>query len=302
MKYRILVAIFFIATLGAIILFNVYSGKEEERNLTFSFGVIADCQYCADPGSGVRKYAMSEEKLEQCVTHFNTMNLEYVVHLGDFIDRDYISFEVVGPIYKQLSMPKYHVLGNHDFSVSDELKKDVPERMGLLSRYYDFEVMGWRFVVLDGNDISFHAYPEGGDKYNEAEEYYDRNGIESPKWNGAAGAGQLSWLNKVLKKASEVGEKVVLYCHFPIYPENVHNLWNAQEVITIIENYTCVKAYINGHNHAGNYAVKEGIHYLTMKGMVDTEETSYAVINVFEDRLEVRGEGREEDRILEIRK
>ncbi len=302
MKYRILVAIFFIAALGAIILFNVYSEKLEERSLTFSFGLIADCQYCADPGSGERKYAMSEEKLEQCVNHFNTMSLEYVVHLGDFIDRDYKSFEVVDPIYKQLNMPKYHVLGNHDFSVSDELKKDVPERMGLSSRYYDFEVMGWRFVVLDGNDVSFHAYPEGSEKYFQAAKYYQQHGNSSPKWNGALGAEQLSWLNRVLKEAAQVGEKVVLYCHFPVYPENVHNLWNAKEVVEVIENYNCVKAYINGHNHAGNYGIKNGIHYLTMKGMVDTEETSYAVIKVLEDRLEVKGEGREEDKNLEIRK
>lgn len=300
MKYRILIAIIFIASLVAIILFNVFLTKEEEMNLPFSFGIIADCQYCADPGTGVRKYALSEKKLELCVSHFNTMNLEYVVHLGDFIDRDFESFEVVDPIYKQLSMPKYHVLGNHDFSVSDEHKKDVPKRMGLSSRYYDFEVLGWRFVVLDGNDVSFHAYPEGSEKYHEAAEYYQQHGNDSPKWNGALGAEQLSWLKKVLKTANEAGEKVVLYCHFPIYPENAHNLWNAKEIVEVLENYTCVKAYINGHNHAGNYGVKNGIHYLTMKGMVDTEETSYAVMNAFEDRLEIRGFGREENRILEM--
>ncbi len=302
MKYRILVAIFLITAFGAIIVFNVFVPKEDSGDQVFSFGVIADCQYYANPGTGVRKYALSEHKLEQCVAHFNTLNLEYVVNLGDFIDQDYKSFEVVGSIYDQLTMPTYHVLGNHDFSVSDTLKKDVPERMGLSSRYYDFELNGWRFVVLDGNDVSFHAYPKDSKKYSEAAEYYNKNDIEAPKWNGAVGTEQLNWLNKVLKKASREGEKVVLYCHFPIYPDNVHNLWNAQEVITIIENYTCVKAYINGHNHAGNYGIKDGIQYLTMKGMVDTEESSYAVINVFEDRLEIRGEGREEDRILEIKK
>lgn len=302
MNYRILVAIFCTVTLGAILLYNVLPRNENQRNIAFSFGVIADCQYCADPGEGVRKYALSESKLKQCVTHFNTMNLAYVVHLGDFIDRDYKSFEVVCPIYEKLNAVKYHVLGNHDFSVADELKKDVPKRMGLSSRYYDYEVNGWRFVVLDGNDVSFHAYPKDSEKYNEASQYYKERNIESPKWNGAVGAEQLGWLNKVLKEASEVGEKVVLYCHFPVYPENAHNLWNANEVIEVIENYTCVKAYINGHNHAGNYGTKEGIHYLTMKGMVDTEEASYAVINVLEDRLEIRGEGREEDRNLELRK
>ena len=271
------------------------------KNRPFTFGIIADCQYCSDPGSGVRKYAASAQKLNQCVNHFNTLNLEYVVHLGDFIDRDWASFEVVGPIYKQLKASKYHVLGNHDFSVSDELKCEVPQIMGLETRYYDFEVNGWRFVALDGNDISFHAYPEGSPQYLEAEKYYETNNIQTPKWNGAVGAQQLSWLTGVLDDATKNREKVVLYCHFPVFPENLHNLWNANDVIELIEKYPCVKAYMNGHNHAGIYGIKNGIHYLTFQGMVDTEETSYATIQVNNDELIITGFGREENRVLEIR-
>jgi len=37
-----------------------------------------------------------------------------------------------------------------------------------------------------------------------------------------------------LKKADKNNEKAVLYCHFPVYPKNVHNLWNAKEIIEII--------------------------------------------------------------------
>ncbi len=272
---------------GLLLFTYAFPNNEGKNNKEFSFGVIADCQYCAVKGEGVRKYSLSKSKLEKCITHFNTMNLEYVVHLGDFIDRNFKSFDVVSPIYEQLNMPKYHVLGNHDFSVSDEKKKDVPKKMGLSSRYYDFEINGWRFVALDGNDISFHAYSTSSEKYKEAAEYYKQNKIESPKWNGAIGAKQLSWLKTVLDKSASKGEKVVLYCHFPIYPENVHNLWNADEIISLIESYSCVKAYINGHNHNGNYDVKEGIHYLTLKGMVDSDQSSYAVINVSEEKLKL---------------
>lgn len=274
---------------------------EWKNSRPFSFGVIADCQYCSDPGSGVRKYSASEQKLQECVDHFNTMDLEYVVHLGDFIDRDLASFEVVGPIYKQLKMSSYHALGNHDFSVSDEFKSEVPDIMGLESRYYDFEVNGWRFVVLDGNDISFHAYPENNQHYKDAEKYYEEHQIKSPKWNGAVGDKQLNWLAEILENASQADEKVVLYCHFPIFPENQHNLWNSNEVIELIEKYPCVKAYMNGHNHAGNYGIKGDIHYITFQGMVDTEETSYATVQVNKDQLIITGIGREENRTLKIR-
>lgn len=279
---------------------NAKAADPAEPSHTFQFGVIADCQYCNGQATGERKYTLSPRKLEHAVEHFNALDLEYVVHLGDFIDRDFESFAVVGPIYEQLKAPHHHVLGNHDFSVADENKKDVPKKMGLTSRYYDFEVKGWRFVVLDGNDISFHAYPEGSPKYQEAQNYCEKNKIESPKWNGAIGPEQIAWLNDVLKRATDNKENVILYCHFPIYPENVHNLWNAKEIIKVVERYPCVKAYMNGHNHAGNYGFKNGVHYLTFKGMVDTEETSYARVAVQPGHMKIIGHGREKNRILKF--
>jgi predicted phosphodiesterase len=229
------------------------------------------------------------------------MDLEFVVHLGDFIEREFSSFDVLNPIYDQLTMPKYHVLGNHDYSVADGKREDVPHKMGMSSRYYDFEVNGWRFIVLDGNDISYHAYPKGSEEYAEADEYYIQNNIQSPKWNGAIGTKQFSWLQTVLDKATHNKENVLLYCHFPVYPENPHNLWNADTIIRMIEAYPCVKAYINGHNHEGNYGTKTGIHFLTLKGMVDTVRTSYAVIGIKDDCIEVTGFGREESRTMKTR-
>jgi len=278
--------------------YNTLAAERASEGDSFRFGVIADCQYCNVEGTGVRKYSLSPDKLRKCVDHFNTMDLEFVVHLGDFIDRDFDSFDVVGPIFNELKAPKHHVLGNHDFEVADERKEDVPEKMGLQSRYYDFTVKNWRFVVLDGNDISFHAYPKGSGQYREAEQYYETNQLTSPKWNGAVGSEQIAWLEGVLEQATTANENVILFSHFPVYPDNVHNLWNTQEIIELIEHFPCVKAYMNGHNHAGNYGSLDGVHYLTFKGMVDTEETSYATVEVGADSLEVSGFGRETDRTL----
>jgi hypothetical protein len=92
-----------------------------------------------------------------------------------------------------------------------------------------------------------------------------------------------------------------LYCHFPVYPADPHNLWNAEEVISILEKFSCVKAYINGHNHKGKYGQKNGIHYLTLKGMVETESNAYSIIRIFQDSIKVIGYGREADRVLQIR-
>ncbi len=299
MRYRKLSAI--VLTLSVVLLFFILANKRIANNIEFSFGVIADCQYSSAEDSGLRKYSLSKSKLTNCVTHLNTMNLKFVIHLGDFIDEKFTSFDVVQPIYERLNMPKYHVLGNHDFEVEDSKKEIVYRKLGMPSEYYDFAVKGWRFVVLDGNDISFHAYPKNSEKYNRVIEYYEQESIKSPEWNGAIGVEQLSWLKTVLKKALRKSENVVLFSHFPIYPDDVHNLWNAHEIIELIEHYPNVKAHINGHNHAGNYGVKNGIHYLTLKGMVETEKTSYAIVNVYENQMEIVGFGREENRIMTIR-
>jgi predicted phosphodiesterase len=224
-----------------------------------------------------------------------------VIHLGDFIDRNYASFDKVLPIYQSLKMPAYHALGNHDFDVADKWKAKVPERMGMKSKYYEFRVEDWRFIVLDGNDVSFHAYPKDSLEYKKAGVYYRENKIRLPKWNGAVGKEQMSWLKEILIRSEKKNEKVVLFCHFPVFPADPHNLWNATEVIELIEGFPSVKAYINGHNHKGNYAQKNGIHFLTLKGMVETKTSAYSIIRILDDRMEVIGYGREKNRNLLIR-
>ena len=66
-----------------------FSNEVDEQSILFQFGIIADCQYCADPGAKERKYSISDQKLQSCVDHLNTIDLAYVIHLGDFIDREF---------------------------------------------------------------------------------------------------------------------------------------------------------------------------------------------------------------------
>lgn len=265
------------------------------------FGVIADCQYCAVERAGIRYYSKSVEKLRTCVEQLNELDLDFVVHLGDFIDRDWESFDAVAPIYDTLKAPHYHVLGNHDFSVADDLKARVPERLGLPSRWYDFTVGDFRFVVIDGNDVSFHAYPEGSAAWRRAADYYAASGTDSPKWNGALGAEQMEWLDRTLADATAQGQRAFVLCHFPVYPEDVHNLWNAPEVGRLLEGHDSFVGYLNGHNHAGNLGERSGRPYHTFHGMVDTETSAYSVVTLFGDRMEIDGFGRQPDRVLELR-
>lgn len=268
----------------------------------FSFGVIADCQYCnvKVAKTAARQYAMSTKKLAACVEHLNRLDLEFVVHLGDFIDRDFASFADVVPIYNRLKADHYHVLGNHDFDVADDQKAKVPGVLGLKERYYQFRRRGYRFIALDGNDVSLHAYPAGDPRVGQAKAYHAKLPKGTPTWNGALGQAQLAWLEKNLNEAKRAGEKVILFCHFPVFPKDVHNLWNAKQVLSVLTRHPHVVAYMNGHNHAGGYGKLSGQHYVTFKGMVNTHETAYSVVHVHRDRLEIKGEGRQQDKTLPL--
>ncbi len=268
----------------------------------FSFGVIADCQYCnlKVPKAAQRQYLLSSKKLKACVGHLNRLDLRFVVHLGDFIDRDFESFAVVLPIYDNLKADRYHVLGNHDFDVADEHKAKVPAALGLKSRYYQFMYHGYRFIVLDGNDVSLHAYPAGDPRHKAAKAFHEKLPAGTPTWNGAVGQAQLDWLKKAIAEARRAGERVILFCHFPIYPENVHNLWNDAELLAALRGSRSVVAYMNGHNHAGNYGRLAKRHFVTFSGMVDTEQTAYGVVHVYKDRFEIEGFGRQKSMTLPL--
>ena len=266
----------------------------------FSFGMIADCQYADVETSESRNYRLSPEKLQEAVNFFETQSPSFVVHLGDFIDRDWESYKTVSPIINQLSIPLKHVLGNHDFNVAEDKKEKVPNMMNLGSRYYQFKHAGFRFVVLDGNDLSLHAHPKGTESYKKSLELYETHYSDQKEWNGAIGKEQLEWLENVLISSQSIGEKVIIFCHFPVFPENFHNLWNAKEVLGLLGKYKHVVAYFNGHNHAGHYGIQSGTHYLTLKGMLMEEDNAFSMAEVYEDRIEVYGFGREERRTLKF--
>jgi len=270
---------------------------------TLSFGLLSDAQYCDRDPAGSRFYGESTTKLAAAVEDLNAQELAFTIHLGDFIDAHDVCLQTLLPIYERLSMPHFHVLGNHDFDVEPELRGSIPEKLGLEARYYDFRRAGKRFIVLDGGDLSLYARAEGSAEHELAkvklEELKATGAPNAHSWNGAVGPEQLRWLERTLADAKSAGEPAIVFCHFPVYPPNAHNLWNDTELIEVLEASGSVVAYINGHNHAGGYAVKNGIHYLTVQGMVETEDTTaYAVVHVDDERLEVDGRGRQPDQVL----
>ncbi len=271
----------------------------------FRFGVVADPQYAAlEPNLQLDRYpAKSLDKLGEAIAEFNRHDLAFVVTLGDIIDGDWESFDAVLPVYETLRHERYFLLGNHDFAVAPEHLAKVANRVGLSSAYYDFAHAGYRFIALDGNDVSLFAPPEGDPRRDEAKALMkaldDAGAPNSQRWNGAVSDTQYAWLAAKLHEAKAAGEKVVVLNHYPIFPENSHNALDSNRLLALLAEHDQVVAYLSGHNHAGNFGVIDGTYFVNFKGMVDTEDSNaYAILSVYEDRLEIEGFGREESRVL----
>lgn len=275
---------------------------QNKKEPIFSFGAIADCQYHSRPPEEDLFYNHSSTKLRDIVEHFNSLSPNFIIQLGDLIDGDLDSFHKILPIFQGIKAQKYMVLGNHDFEVGDRNKKAVPDILDMKERYYSFAINGWRCVVLDGNDISLAAYPSDSSRHQYSKSFYKELGEESfPHWGGALDQSQLNWFKEILEKSQQKKERVIIFSHFPIYPENrKYNLWNDLELLEILKKYKHVAAYINGHHHSGDYAFKNGIHFLTLKALVETDQSAYTYFEVFADSIKVNGFGREESRLLKL--
>lgn len=273
----------------------------------FAIGLVADAQYADIDPLRTRFYRESLRRLGDAVEHFNGRDLAFCVHLGDLIDRQWRSFDdIMQPLAR--SRHRWHqLLGNHDFEVLDELKPRVPERMGMKARHGSFDHGGFRFVVLDTNDISTYAHPTGSPERTAAEKQLqaarEAKLPQAQPWNGAVGSTQLTWFERTCAAAHAERRRVIVLAHHPVAPAGPHVVWNADEVLAAIDRHPNIVAWLNGHNHAGAFAERNGIPFVTMRGMVETATTTaFATAEILPDRLILTGHGREVTRELLFRR
>ncbi len=268
----------------------------------FSFGVISDVQYADYDAAGSRFYRSSTGKLREAMKDLKSDSVSFVINLGDLIDRDFKSYKPMLDIIDSSGLKVYHVAGNHDYSVASRFRKNIPVLTPSKKGYYSLIHKNFRFIFLNGNEIS--TYSSGNrSAVIKASEYLgelQRKGcINAVEWNGAMSDVQIAWLKNELDEASLRNEKVFISCHFPLVPENIHNLLNYNEVLALLENYHNIIAWFNGHNHAGNYGFFNMIHFVTFRGMVESKaDNSFARVDVYWNKIWIRGTGREKSQIL----
>lgn len=244
------------------------------------FGIVTDCHYAdADP-AGTRIYRKSLDKLSECVAEMNAEQVDFLIELGDFKDQDRPPVESrtlrylqeVEAVFQGFAGPQYHVLGNHDMdSLSKRQFLEHVENTGIdpsLS-YYSFDVRGLHCVVLDAN-------------YNAEGRDYDRGNFD---WTDAnILPHELDWLRRDL--ASSQGPAVI-FIHQLLDGTGAVYVKNASEVRQVLQDSGKVLAVFQGHHHGGAYSHINGIHYYTLKAVVEgrgQDNSAYAIVEMRPDR------------------
>lgn len=263
------------------------------------FGIIADIQYARQPSivkPEIRVPSKSLSKLKVAIKDLNKQKLTFTVQLGDIIDRDSSNLSTVLTELKNLKSPVFHVLGNHDFLDENHSRgaTEIIEMLGLseATKYYSKDCDNWRFIFLDSNELGVietkRNTPEriAGQKYLE----HMKDKVNAQDWNGGLSNKQMIWLEQKLKEADTLGLGCILFAHHPIAPDHRENMLNNDKVIGLLKKYKSPKAFINGHNHDGNYAKIGNFHCITIEGMLDfPNNNAYAYAELSKRELIIHG-------------
>ncbi len=278
----------------------------------FSFGLLSDVQYADKETVGKRRYRDGLVNLKNCVEDFRTKDLRFVVHCGDIIDgRGKVEdsrtdlIEVLDA-FSGLTCSVHHVIGNHCLEVPRE---ELEQRLNLKQNYYSFSQGRWRFINVDSMAFSVCGLAESDPAYQKAKEWLDQHKTKAypsaREWNGGLGSVQREWLKSELALADSAQQHVVVFSHHPVLAESStagHLLWDHKEVLAILDESHAFTAWINGHDHAGGFAERNGRSFLTMPAIVnaDPADNAYATVDVFADRMEIHGVGDVESRTIRV--
>ena len=326
-----------------------------------------DCAKSFD-GKETRDYRGSLEHAKLAAARFQELGCMHVVQLGDFVDgkSNPESVPTRGPsgcppgsraaLAKTLEALRqvpgdaappfslWHVRGNHEFYIAkNSVLKELlplpkcpstlapPEYPDPDLTYYYFQpIPGWRFIFLDGYDVSL-AREAGHPAREEALRLLQANnpgnpcawgqgrgdffaGVTGPaqRWvpfNGGLGGKQLEWLSGVLKNCRQQGERAFVFSHILLFPDASGPspawpclLFNYPQVLALLGEYKdVVKAVFSGHLHSGAFGLDDaGIAHISLPSPLTHRNGAFAVASLFDDRLEICGSGAAESHCVKF--
>jgi predicted MPP superfamily phosphohydrolase len=243
------------------------------------FGIVTDCHYADADTLGTRFYRESLEKLNECVSLMSAERADFLIELGDIKDqnsppveqRTLSYLQAIEKVFQGFNGPTYHVLGNHDVdSISKKQFLTNVNNTNIKSgrSYYSFDLNSLRCIVLDAN------YRTNGTDYDHGNFDWTDANIPSE---------ELDWLREDLAAAPG---PVIVFTHQLLDGTGSVYINNAADVRQILQASGKVLAVFQGHHHSGSYSNIAGIHYYTLKALVEgsgPENNSYAIAEVHPD-------------------
>jgi predicted phosphodiesterase len=261
-----------------------------------TFGIVTDIHFAGIPDNGTRTYSQSLAKLEECVDTMNANKVDFLIELGDFKDMSLPADEKttlgylqqIEDVFSRFGGKRYHVLGNHDedcISKEQFLSVAHNSRINDKKTYYSFNSGGYHFVVLDANFDS-----TGIDFDHGRFDWGDPNIPET----------ELLWLEEDLAKTKR---PVIVFIHQLLNGADPYLVKNALQVRAALESSGKVKCVFQGHYHEGGYSEINGIHYYTLRSLIEgqkPEGNSYAIVTVSPEHVCICGYRNAESMTLPI--
>ena len=240
------------------------------------FGLVTDSHYADAEPKGTRFYRESLGKVRAAVDKLRAERAGFLAMLGDLKDmapgeaeaRTLSHLVAIEKEIQRFGGPTYHVLGNHDM---DNLSK--PQFVAHVTNtgitpgrsFYGFSRGGLRFIVLDA------TYDKDGRDYDHGK--FDWRDSNLP-------AAQLEWLGPELEAT---GEPVIVFVHQRLDGNGPASIHNREAVRKLLEASGKVLAVFQGHDHPGAYTLINGIHYYTLRAVIEGSgeaNNAFAVVDV----------------------
>ena len=235
MKTKKIPQVFRLVLLVVVFGFSFCSTQIAEQEVRFGI--------CTDVHKDIMHDA--DKRLFSFVSEMNQKQVDFTIQLGDFC-RPYTYNDTFLNIWNSFEGPNYHVLGNHDMDGGFSREETV-KYLEMPAKYYSFDIQGFHFIVLDGND--------------------QQDSIQTgyPRYIGEE---QKNWLISDLL-ATDLS--CVLFSHQSL--EDEWGIENAAEIRAILEKENKndskqkILACLNGHSHMDTAIQINDIWYVEVNSM-----------------------------------
>lgn len=186
-------------------------------------------------------YTNVPERLEKIRQRAVANNVDMVIHVGDFCHGPSKMMDVVEQ-YHSFPMPVYHTTGNHEYDLNT--LEEVIKAYKLKNTYYYFDKKGFRFIVIDTNNMRIDG---------KLVHYENGNYFKVPK-NGdvaAIGKEQMQWIEETVMSSIY---PCVIFSHHSLEridsglsEKEMKELWDMLDRVN--SDKQRVLMAINGHHH-----------------------------------------------------